>query len=68
MPKIETPITSRLLTVPQAAEYLNVSRWQVRTLEWSGELRSIRNLGKRLLFDRADLDALVEARKTAVLQ
>lgn len=55
---------SRLLTVSDAARYLSTTVWCVRSLVWAKELPSIR-LGKRLLLDRKDLDALVDARKAA---
>lgn len=57
-------ITPRLLNIHQAAKYLGCPVWTLRDLEWRGELRGVRNLGRRLLFDRADLDRLVEQRKT----
>jgi excisionase family DNA binding protein len=56
-------ITPRLLNIKQAAQYLGVAVWQLRHLEWGGELPSVRNLGKRILFDRVDLDRLVDQRK-----
>ena len=57
-------ITPRLLNIKQAAAYLGCPVWTLRDLEWRGELKGFRNLGRRLLFDRADLDRLVEQRKT----
>jgi len=56
-------ITPRLLNIKQAAQYLGVAVWQLRHLEWGGELPSVRNLGKKILFDRTDLDRLVDQRK-----
>lgn len=56
-------VTPRLLNIKQAAAYLGVAVWTIRDLEWRGELPSIRNLGKRLLFDVSDLDRLVEQKK-----
>ena len=52
----------RLLTLPEAAAYLGVSPWTVRELQWSGKLPRV-DLGRKLLFDRADLDALIERQK-----
>jgi excisionase family DNA binding protein len=52
-------IVPRLLTVPQAAHYLNVGPWAIRSLHWEGTVRGIR-IGRRLLFDRAVLDAYVD--------
>jgi hypothetical protein len=62
--------TSRLLDLRQAAGYLGVSVWTVRDLEAAGVLpRVLIPLGngystlRKLLFDRADLDRLIEAWK-----
>ena len=52
----------RLLTVSQAAKYLSTTPWCIRSLAWNKEVPTIR-LGKRLLFDRQDLDAFVAAKK-----
>ncbi len=57
---------SRLLSLEQAAHYLGVSTWTVRDLEWSGVLSRVRiPLGngkelRKLLFDREDLDRLID--------
>jgi hypothetical protein len=54
------------LDVAQAARYLSVSPWTIRTLEWAGTLPRVRiRLAdghdlRKLLFDRADLDRLIE--------
>lgn len=61
---------SRLLDLPGAAAYLAVSPWTVRDLEAAGTLKRVRvpTAGgaelRKLLFDRVDLDRLVEAWKT----
>jgi hypothetical protein len=69
MPKTPPiPITPRLLNIRQTAEYLGTSVWLIRQLEWAGELRSIRNMGKKLLFDINDLNKLVESRKSGGVQ
>jgi len=49
----------RLFNIKQAAAYLGVAVWTLRDLEWRGELPAVRNLGKRLLFDRAAAAHLV---------
>ena len=60
-------VVPRLLNVPDAARYLGVFPRSIRTLYHSGRLAAIRLPGgdggdmRRLLFDRHDLDALVEA-------
>jgi hypothetical protein len=60
---------ARLLELDQTARYLGVSPWTVRDLEASGVLRRVsiplgngREL-RKLLFDREDLDRLIEAWK-----
>jgi excisionase family DNA binding protein len=62
-PRPAEPIAARLLTARQAALYLGVSHWTVRSLSWAGELPSVR-LGKRQLrWDRQDLDRFIDQRK-----
>jgi hypothetical protein len=63
----------RLLELDQTARYLGVSPWTVRDLEASGVLRRVsiplgngREL-RKLLFDRKDLDRLIEAWKDGPL-
>ena len=63
------PVPPRLLDLPSAALYLGVSEWTLRDLEAKGTIRRViiplaggRQL-RKLLFDRADLDCLVEAWK-----
>jgi excisionase family DNA binding protein len=52
----------RLLDVKGAATYLSTTVWCVRSLVWEKKLPSIR-LGKKILFDRQDLDKFVESLK-----
>jgi hypothetical protein len=65
-------LAQRLLDLEATAAYLNVSPWTVRDLEAGGILRRVRvplpNGGalRKLLFDRGDLDRLVEAWKEGV--
>jgi hypothetical protein len=63
------PLTPRLLDQEGAARYLAVSTWTVRDLEAAGHLPRVRlplpggrDL-RKLLYDRADLDRLIEASK-----
>jgi excisionase family DNA binding protein len=56
----------RLLDVAAAAEYLGVSAWTVRDLVERGSLARVALPGvRRLLFDRYDLDRLIEASRLA---
>ncbi len=64
-------IAPRLLDLEATASYLGVSPWTVRDLEAAGVLKRVsvplpggREL-RKLLFDRADLDRLIEAWKDA---
>ena len=52
----------RLLSLAETASYLGVSPWTVRDLQWKGRLSRVA-LSRKLLFDRADLDRLIEAAK-----
>jgi len=52
----------RLFTLPEAAAYLSLSPWSVRDLQWKGRLPRVA-LSRKLLFDRADLDRLIDATK-----
>ena len=61
---VASSIQPRLLSPEQAATYLGLrSRWAVRRLMVSGELRVVRLAGK-LRFDREDLDRLIATRKS----
>ncbi len=56
------PGIHRLYTVKEAASYLRLSPWTVRGLGWNGEIPQVK-IGRRVLFDRRDLDAFVERSK-----
>jgi len=57
-------VTPRLLTIKAAAAYLSATVWAVRTLLWQQEIRHTQ-IGRRILIDRADLDAFVNQRLAA---
>jgi excisionase family DNA binding protein len=57
-------IEPRLLVIKDAAKYLAVHVWFLRSAVWAHRIPSLK-LGNRLLFDRRDLDAFVEQQKTA---
>lgn len=63
------PIGPRLLDLHAASAYLGVSIWKLRELEAVGTVPRIRiplpNAGelRKLLFDRADLDRLIDGWK-----
>jgi hypothetical protein len=62
-------LAPRVLDVDGAAHYLGVSSWSIRDLYASGRLARVRlplegdRELRRLLFDRRDLDQLIEASK-----
>jgi hypothetical protein len=64
-------LTPRLFGLEQAAAYLGLSPWTVRDLEAKGVLPRVRvplpdgGELRKLLFDRADLDRLIEVWKDA---
>ena len=55
-------IQPRLLTVQEAAVYLGSTPWFVRSLVWERKLPKLK-FGKRLVFDRTDLDNFVDQLK-----
>ena len=65
------PVSPRLLDLHVSAGYLGLSEWTVRTLEQQGILKRVRvplpNHGevRKLLFDRVDLDRLIDTWKSA---
>ena len=65
------PLVPRLLDLHMAASYLGLSEWSVRDLEQGGTLKRVRiplpKQGelRKLLFDKSDLDRLVEIWKGA---
>jgi excisionase family DNA binding protein len=60
-------LAPRLLPIKAAAAYLSCTVWAVRSLAWNRQVPSLK-LGNRILFDKKDLDAYVDAQKTAVAQ
>jgi hypothetical protein len=68
---IPLPLSPRLLDLEAAATYLGVSPWTIRDLEAAGVLTRIRvplpggRELRKLLFDKGDLDRLIEAWKEA---
>ena len=52
----------RLFTLNEAGVYIGLSHWRVRSLIYSGQLAYVR-LGRRILIDLKDLDALIDSKK-----
>jgi hypothetical protein len=66
----ESSVLPRLLGVEAAAAYLSVSTWTLRDMVTGKELVPVQLIAagrpvRRLLFDRADLDRLVEGARPA---
>ncbi len=69
MPRVTCPsLSPRLLDLARTADYLSVSPWTVRDLEAAGVIARVRvplptGEVRKLLFDRQDLDKLIESWK-----
>ena len=57
-------VEPRLLRIKEAAAYLGATVWFIRSLAWSRAVPHV-VFGKRILFDRADLDRYLESQKRA---
>jgi excisionase family DNA binding protein len=55
-------VHKRLLTLNEAGAYIGLSHWRVRSPIYSGQLAYVR-LGRRILIDLKDLDALIDSKK-----
>ena len=60
-----TNMKPRLLSVQEAATYLGVQKSTIYSWAWRRKIPSVK-MGRRLLFDREDLDRLIEERKRGV--
>lgn len=62
-PRLGSPtVRPRLLGIHEAASLLSISSWTLREMIWRGDLPEVR-IGRRVLIDTRDLDALVERSK-----
>jgi len=52
----------RLLSVEEAAKYLGVQKSTIYAWAWRRKIPSVK-IGRRLLFDREDLDQIIESGK-----
>lgn len=64
MPSKVEGMAPRMLNAATAAKYLGIGSFALRNLHWNGELRGL-FIGRRLLWDKADLDSYVEKLKKA---
>ncbi len=52
----------RLISVEEAAKYLGVQKSTIYSWAWRRKIPSVK-MGRRLLFDREDLDRMIEVGK-----
>ena len=65
---ISNPLSKRLYTLKEAAEYLGRSEWSMRELIWAGRIPVVRVDGGRKIFvDILDLMEFVEKNKSVYL-
>ncbi len=55
----------RLISVEKAARYLGVRKSTIYSWAWRRKIPSVK-MGRRLLFDREDLDRIIEERKRGI--
>jgi excisionase family DNA binding protein len=60
---INNPLLPRLLALKDAAGYLGRTARGMRELYWAGKIPIVRD-GKKIYFDRQDLDSYVQKNKT----
>jgi len=53
-----------MLNAAEAARYLGIGTFAMRGLHWESKVRGV-FIGRRLLFDKNDLDKYVDALKSA---
>ena len=65
---ISYPMSKRLFTLKEAAEYLGRSEWGMREMVWAGEVPIVRKDGGRKIFvDILDLMEFIEKHKSTYL-
>ena len=61
---VNYPVRPRLLSLRQAAQYLGVTGWQMRTLAWNGVIPVVQfPNGWKKYFDIDDLDEVIRRNK-----
>lgn len=62
---ISNPLSKRLYTLKEAAEYLGRSEWSMRELIWAGRIPVVRDEGGRKIFlDVEDLKEFINRNKS----
>jgi hypothetical protein len=64
---ITYPLSSRLLPLKRAADYLGLSPWAMRERIWAGDIPIVRFPGGRKIYlDVKDLDTFIENNKATI--
>ena len=59
------PLSKRLFTLKEAADYLGRSEWSMRELIWSGAIPVVRpDGGRKIYLDIIDLDSFITKNKS----
>lgn len=64
--KNNNPLPPRLLSIQAAAGYMGRTVWGMRELYWANKIPWIKD-GKKIYFDRLDLDSYIERNKSTYL-
>ena len=64
---IRYPLSKRLYTLPEAANYLGRTLWSIRELVWKGSIPIVRE-GKRIFVDVNDLDLYITKHKITMFE
>ncbi|MGP4916809.1 helix-turn-helix transcriptional regulator [Brachybacterium tyrofermentans] len=59
---LTTPRTADLLTLPEAAAYLNMTEKALRWQRYTGEAPRAAKIGGRVMFRKRDVDAWLDAK------
>lgn len=62
----EPEVRPRLLSIREASVYLGATIWAVRELVWSRRVPHLK-IGRRFLFDIADLDRFITVEKVGAI-
>lgn len=63
---IPNPLSKRLYSLPESANYLGRTLWSMRELVWRGSIPIVRE-GKRIFVDVVDLEEYIRRNKTTYL-
>ena len=62
MGKLEDRTTKRLYSVKEASEFLGISPWTMRDLQWAGKVPFVK-FNRLIYFDLRDLEAFIARNK-----